>query len=92
MNEEKTMADKSIALTKAYKAGNKTIGIVQVGNEFKIVKKVINYIRGKNVESWRVMGSASTFDNLESCVKKFSAIVNEARKAEGKPEINFITE
>lgn len=86
------MADKSIPLTKAYKAGKQTVGIVQVGDQFKIVKKVINYIRGKNVESWRVMGSASTFDNLESCVKKFSLIVNKARRAEGKPEINFRTE
>lgn len=83
---------KSIALTKAYKAGNQTDGIVQVGDSFKIVKKVINYVRGKNVDSWRVMGSASTFDNLEDCVKKFSKIVNKARKENGQKEVNFRTE
>lgn len=83
---------KPVWLTKAFKAGNQTIAIIQTGDEFKIMKKCINYIRGKNVESWRVMGSASTFDNLNTCLKKFSLIVNKARKAEGKAEINFRTE
>lgn len=83
---------KSIALTKAYKAGKQTIAVVQVGDEFKIVKKVINYIRGKNVESWRVMGSASTFTDLNDCMDKFSKLVNKARQTEGKPPLNFIVE
>lgn len=83
---------KPVWLTKAFKVGNQTIAIIQTGDEFKIMKKCINYIRGKNVESWRVMGTASTFDNLEACLKKFSSIVNKARKAEGKTEINFRTE
>lgn len=83
---------KPVWLTKAFKAGNQTITIIQTGDDFKIMKKCINYIRGKNVESWRVMGSASTFDNLDTCLKKFSLIVNKARKAEGKAEINFRTE
>lgn len=83
---------KSIALTKAYKAGKQTIAVVQVGNQFKIVKKVINYIRGKNVESWRVMGSASTFTDLEKCMDKFSKLVNKARELEGKSPLSFIVE
>lgn len=83
---------KPVWLTKAYKAGNQTIAIIQTGDEFKIMKKCINYVRGKNIESWRVMGTASTFDSLEPCVKKFSALVNKSRKTEGKAEINFRTE
>lgn len=90
MNEDKAM--RHVWLTKAYKAENQTIAIIQAGDEFKIMKKCINYVRGKNVESWRVMGSASTFDCLELCVKKFSALVNKSRKEEGKTEINFRTE
>lgn len=86
------MAIKPVFLTKAYKHGTTRIAILQNGDEFKIVKKVINYVRGKNVESWRVMGSASTFDNLAACVNKFGALVNKDRAANGKPAINFSAE
>lgn len=79
-------------LTKAYNVNNQKIAIMQVGTEFKIMKKCINYVRGKNIESWRVMGTASTFDNLKDCLDKFSKIVNKSRKNEGKATINFIAE
>lgn len=81
---------KATPLTKAFKAGKQTICVVQRGGEFSIYKKVINYVRGKNVESWRVMGSASTFDNLADCLEKFNGLVNASRKADGKPLINLI--
>ena len=86
------MESKSVFLTKAFRHGSTRIAILQSGDEFKIVKKVINYVRGKNVDSWRVVGSASTFSTLGDCVTKFSAMVNKTRKEEGKEPLNFTVE
>lgn len=83
---------KPSVLTKAFKSGSQTIAIFQYGEQFKIMKKVINYVRGKNVESWRVMGAASTFDNLSDCVAKFERLVNNHRKSVGKQHINMRAE
>ena len=41
------------------------------GDQYKIMKHCINYVRGRNVESWRVMGSDSTFTDLRECIGKF---------------------
>lgn len=72
------------------------IAILQIGSSkgdtFKIMKKSLNYIRGQNVESWRVMGSASSFDRLEPCVEKFASMVNGDRKSRGKSPINITAE
>lgn len=87
---------KPVALTKAFKHGSTVIAVMQEpsknGDKFKIIKKVINYVRGKNVESWRVMGAASTFTNLSDCMKKFESLVNKQRKADGKKPIKFTVE
>ena len=83
---------KRVWLTKAYKAGNQKVAVMQIGEDFKIMKECINYVRGKNIKSWRVMGTASTFSNLNDCLDKFNKIVNKSREVEGKEKINFITE
>lgn len=83
---------KSIPLTKAFKHGKTMIAVAQCGDQFKILKKVINYVRGRNIESWRVMGSASTFGNLRDCMAKFGKLVNAQRIADGEKTINFIVE
>lgn len=78
-------------LTKAFEYKTTRICVIYNHSEkkFKIMKKVINYIRGKNVESWRIMGSASVFDDIESCTKKFSKLVNDHRKTKNLSPINF---
>ena len=81
-------------ITPAYKVGNSKIAVLHVytekhGDQYKIMKECINYIRGKNVTSWRVMGTASTFDNLEACMTKFTGLVNKARKSRGLEPIRF---
>lgn len=83
---------KPVALTKAFKHKTTLIVAAQYGDEFKILKKVINYVRGKNVESWRVMGSSSTFSSLNECMDKFIKLVNAQRKIDGKSAINFKVE
>lgn len=77
------------ALTKPIKAGNDVLMIAFKNDKFVIMKVVINYVRGKNVKSWRVRGSASSFENLDDCVSAFSKIVNSKRKETGMSEINF---
>lgn len=79
-------------LTPAYKSGNQKIAVMQDGYLFLIMKLNINYISGKNIESWRVMGSASRFESLSDCMGKFGRLVNSSRKKDGKKEINFIVE
>lgn len=83
-------------ITKAFKHGSTTIAVFQEssakGDKFKICKKVINYVRGKNVESYRVMGTASTFTDLKDCMSKFESLVNKQRKADGKEPIRFTVE
>lgn len=84
-------------ITKAFRAGNRVIAVLHVntkehGDQYKIMKKCINYIRGKNVESWRVMGSASTFTDLRTCLDKFEKLVNAHRKTIGKEPIKFTIE
>lgn len=85
-----------VALTKAFKHGSTVIAVMQEssksGDKFKIIKKVINYVRGKNVESWRVMGTASTFTDLSDCMAKFEKLVNKQRAADGKKPIKFTVE
>lgn len=87
---------KPVALTKAFKYKSTVIAVMQYpskeGDKFKIIKKVINYVRGKNIESWRVMGSASTFTSLSHCMSKFEKLVNTQRKADGKDPIKFTVE
>lgn len=82
----------NIWLTKAYPNGNTKIAVMQSGDNFKIMKHCINYVRGKNIESWRVMGSASEFKDLNLCMDKFGKLVNEHRVKTGKEKINFIVE
>lgn len=84
-------------ITKAFRAGNRVIAVLHVktkehGDQYKIMKKCINYIRGKNVESWRVMGSASTFTDLRVCLDKFEKLVNAHRKTIGMEPIKFTIE
>lgn len=83
-------------ITKAFKHGSTTIAVFQEcdakGDKFKICKKVINYVRGKNVESYRVMGSASTFTDLRECMAKFEGLVNAQRKIDGKSPVKFTVE
>lgn len=77
------------ALTKPIKAGNDVLMIAFKDNKFIIMKVFINYIRGKNVKSWRPRGSASSFNTLDECVSVFSKIVNKKRKESGMSEMNF---
>lgn len=83
-------------LTPAFDYKGTRIAILQVrdskGDTFKIMKKCINYIRGVNVESYKVMGSASVFSELEPCVEKFAKLVNSDRKARGKNPIKITVE
>lgn len=83
-------------LTPAFGYKGTRIAILQVsdskGDTFKIMKKCINYIRGVNVESYKVMGSASVFGELEPCVEKFAKLVNADRKARGKNPIKITVE
>lgn len=62
------------------------------GEQYKIMKHVINYVRGQNVGSWRVMGSDSTFTDLRECIGKFEMLVNSHRKATWKEPIKFTIE
>lgn len=61
-------------------------------DKYKIMKHCINYVRGRNVESWRVMGSDSAFTDLRECIGKFETLVNSHRKATGKEPIKFTIE
>ena len=83
-------------ITKAFKHGSTTIAVFQEtaanGDKFKICKKVVNYVRGKNVESYRVMGNASTFTDLGECMDKFERLVNAQRKIDGKDPVKFTVE
>lgn len=84
-------------ITKAFAYKSTRIAVLHVytkkdGDQYKIMKHVINYVRGQNVESWRVMGSASTFTDLRECIVKFETLVNSHRKATGKEPIKFTVE
>lgn len=83
-------------ITKAFPYKSTRIAVFQEqsskGDRFKICKKVINYVRGKNVESWRVMGTASTFSDLAECIAKFESLVNAQRKIDGKEPAKFTVE
>lgn len=79
-------------VTKAYQYKTTRIAVLQMGDQFKIMKKCINYIKGRNVESWKILGGASTFNNLDECMVKFSSLVNGDRKSRGKEPLNFIVE
>lgn len=83
-------------ITPAYDYKGTRIAILQVsdskGDTFKIMKKCINYIKGRNIESYKVMGSASIFTSLEACVEKFAKLVNADRKARGKSPIKITCE
>lgn len=84
-------------ITKAFTYKTTKIAVMHTytrkdGDQYKIMKHVINYVRGKNVESWRVMGSASTFTDLRECMNKFEKLVNSHRKTIGKSPIKFTIE
>ena len=84
-------------ITKAFAYKSTRIAVLHVntrkdGDQYKIMKHVINYVRGKNVESWRVMGSARTFTDLRECIGKCETLVNSHRKATGKEPIKFTVE
>lgn len=80
------------ALTNAFSYKGSYIVAVRSGGKCKILKKSINYVRGKNVESWKLLGSASVFDSVDDCIAKFSTLVNSHRASVGKRPINFIVE
>lgn len=84
-------------ITKSFAYKSTRIAVLHVytkkdGDQYKIMKNVINYVRGQNVESWRVMGSASTFTYLRECIGKFETLVNSHRKTTGKEPIKFTVE
>lgn len=84
-------------ITKAFAYKSTRIAVLHVhtrkdGDQCKIVKRVINHVCGQNVESWRVMVSASTFTDLRECIGKFETLVNSHRKATGKEPIKFTIE
>lgn len=83
-------------ITKAFPYKSTTIAVFQEpsskGDKFKICKKVINYVKGKNIESYRAMGTASTFTDLKECIGKFESLVNAQRKIDGKQPIKFTVE
>lgn len=83
-------------ITPAFDYKGTRIAILQIGSSkgdtFRIMKKCINYVAGRNVESYKVMGSASTFEDLEACVEKFARLVNGDRKRRGKAPIKITVE
>lgn len=83
-------------ITPAYDYKGTKIAVVQIGSDegdtFKIMKKCINYVRGKNIESYKLLGSASVFNNLHECIDKFSNLVNGDREKSGKSPIKFRVE
>lgn len=83
-------------ITPAFPYKGTRIAVLQIsdsrGDQFKIMKRCINYIRGVNVESYKLLGSASVFDNLDECLEKFAKLVNTERKARGKSPIKITTE
>lgn len=84
-------------ITKAFAYKSTRIAVMHVytrkdGDQYKIMKNVINYVRGKDVESWRVMGSACTFKDLRECIGKFETLVNSHREEIGKSPIKFTVE
>lgn len=83
-------------ITKAFAYKSTTIAVFQEssvkGDKFKVCKKGINYVRGKNIEAYKTMGSASTFTDLKECMSKFEKLVNAQRKVDGKQPIKFTVE